>query len=224
MDGVVSPRTAHRDRPARRCRVLNLEACGPGTPTPIRFSKETSQLDDSTATNAHAGALRRAIQARAHRRAIQQVRTPASPPRQPHAQRVNILPRCWRPASIFRHQGHGRQCRACLQSRRAAELKEVIGDLDVPVIVGGCASFSTALHLMRTAPGLLVGVGPARPAPPGVVLGVGVPMATAIADAAGARMRYLTSPAVATAHPSPTAGCVPAVTSPRPSSAAPMRS
>jgi IMP dehydrogenase len=71
-------------------------------------------------------------------------------------------------------------------------LKKFISDLDVPVIVGGCASYSTALHLMRTgAAGLLVGIGPGRSSGISDVLGVGVPMATAIADAAGARMRYL---------------------------------
>ena len=63
--------------------------------------------------------------------------------------------------------------------------------LTSPVIVG-LASFSTALHLMRTgAAGLLVGVGPGHACTTRGVLGVGVPMATAIADAAGARMRYL---------------------------------
>ncbi|WP_239333010.1 GuaB3 family IMP dehydrogenase-related protein [Frankia sp. CiP3] len=71
-------------------------------------------------------------------------------------------------------------------------LKRFIGELDVPVLVGGCASFSTALHLMRTgAAGVIVGVGPGGADTTRAVLGVGVPMATAIADAAGARMRYL---------------------------------
>jgi len=71
-------------------------------------------------------------------------------------------------------------------------LKKFIAELDVPVIVGGCASFSTALHLMRTgAAGLLIGVGPGQACTTRGVLGVGVPMATAIADAAGARARYL---------------------------------
>src|SRR6202050_3106200 len=40
-------------------------------------------------------------------------------------------------------------------------LKEFMPRLDVPVVVGGCASYHTALHLMRTgAAGVLVGVGP----------------------------------------------------------------
>jgi len=71
-------------------------------------------------------------------------------------------------------------------------LKEYIADCDAPVIVGGVASYSTALHLMRTgAVGVLVGVGPGAACTTRGVLGVGVPQATAIADAAGARIRYL---------------------------------
>ncbi len=71
-------------------------------------------------------------------------------------------------------------------------LKEFIAECEVPVIVGGCASYSTALHLMRTgAVGVLVGVGPGAACTTRGVLGIGVPQATAIADAAGARIRYL---------------------------------
>jgi len=71
-------------------------------------------------------------------------------------------------------------------------LKRFIAELPVPVIVGGCASYSTALHLMRTgAVGVLVGVGPGAACTTRQVIGVGVPQATAIADAAGARMQHL---------------------------------
>jgi IMP dehydrogenase len=71
-------------------------------------------------------------------------------------------------------------------------LKQFIADCDAPVIVGGCASYSTALHLMRTgAAAVLVGVGPGAACTTRGVLGVGVPQATAIADAAGARIRHL---------------------------------
>jgi len=71
-------------------------------------------------------------------------------------------------------------------------LKEFIRNFDLPVIVGGVASYSTALHLMRTgAVGVLVGVGPGAACTTRGVLGIGVPQATAIADAAGARMRHL---------------------------------
>ena len=71
-------------------------------------------------------------------------------------------------------------------------LKRFIAELPVPVIVGGCASYQTALHLMRTgAVGVLVGVGPGAACTTRQVLGVGVPQATAIADAAGARMQHV---------------------------------
>ena len=72
------------------------------------------------------------------------------------------------------------------------DLYQFIADIEMPVIVGGCASYSTALHLMRTgAVGVLVGVGPGAACTTRGVLGIGVPQATAIADAAGARIRYL---------------------------------
>ena len=71
-------------------------------------------------------------------------------------------------------------------------LKEFIADLDLPVIVGGCTNFQTALHLMRTgAAGVIVGIGGDEWSTTDRVLGIRVPMATAIADAAEARRAYL---------------------------------
>ncbi len=57
-------------------------------------------------------------------------------------------------------------------------LKEFIYELDVPVIVGGCATYQAALHLMRTgAAGVLVGFGGGAAHTTRTVLGVAVPMA-----------------------------------------------
>jgi IMP dehydrogenase len=71
-------------------------------------------------------------------------------------------------------------------------LKRFVRELDIPVIVGGCASYQAALHLMRTgAAGILVGVGPGHACTTRGVLGIGIPQATAIADARAARMRHL---------------------------------
>jgi IMP dehydrogenase len=71
-------------------------------------------------------------------------------------------------------------------------LKQFIYELDVPVIVGGCATYTAALHLMRTgAAGVLVGFGGGSGHTTHAVLGVAVPMATAIADVAAARRDYL---------------------------------
>jgi IMP dehydrogenase len=71
-------------------------------------------------------------------------------------------------------------------------LKTFIRDYPLPVVVGGCASYQSGLHLMRTgAAGVLVGVGPGHACTTRGVLGIGVPQATAIADARAARMRHL---------------------------------
>jgi IMP dehydrogenase len=75
---------------------------------------------------------------------------------------------------------------------QALNLKEFIASLPIPVIVGGCASYQTALHLMRTgAAAVLVGVGPGAACTTRGVLGVGVPQATAISDATAARVQHL---------------------------------
>ena len=71
-------------------------------------------------------------------------------------------------------------------------LKEFVREMPVPVVLGGCASYSTALHLMRTgASGVLVGVGPGAACTTRGVLGIGVPQATAIADVAAARSQHM---------------------------------
>ncbi len=78
------------------------------------------------------------------------------------------------------------------KSEEPLNLKRFIRELEIPVVVGGCASYQAALHLMRTgAVGVLVGVGPGNACTTRAVLGLGVPQATAIADAAAARMRHL---------------------------------
>src|SRR2546430_3163975 len=65
-------------------------------------------------------------------------------------------------------------------------LKEFIAELPVPCMVGGCASYSTGLHLMRTgAVGVLVGVGPGAACTTPGGLGIGVPQAAAIARVSG---------------------------------------
>jgi len=74
----------------------------------------------------------------------------------------------------------------------ALNLKDFIADLDVPVVVGGAADYQTALHLMRTgAAGVIVGVGADSWSTADAVMGIRVPLASAIADAAAARRDYL---------------------------------
>lgn len=71
-------------------------------------------------------------------------------------------------------------------------LKKFIYELDVPVIVGGASTYTAALHLMRTgAAGVLVGFGGGAASTTRATLGIQAPMATAVADVAGARRDYL---------------------------------
>ena len=128
MDGVVSPRTAIEIGRLGGVGVLNLEGLWTRYADPDPILEEISHARRRHRHQADAGALRRADQARAHRRA-----DPADQGRrrhhrrQPHpAARQAVLPggarRGRRPV---RHPGHGRQRRARLQPRRAAEPQEV---------------------------------------------------------------------------------------------------
>jgi IMP dehydrogenase len=85
-------------------------------------------------------------------------------------------------------------------------LKKFIREFDVPIIVGGCASYSTALHLMRTAACSASACRrpPPSPTPP-------------------ARASVTSTRPACTCTSSPTAGCARAATSPRRSRAAPTR-
>jgi IMP dehydrogenase len=79
------------------------------------------------------------------------------------------------------------------QDGEPLNLKTFISELDIPVVAGGVLDHRTALHLMRTgAAGVIVGYGStAGVTTSDEVLGISVPMATAIADAAAARREYL---------------------------------
>ena len=71
-------------------------------------------------------------------------------------------------------------------------LKRFIYELDVPVIVGGAATYTASLHLMRTgAAGVLVGFGGGAAATTRRTLGIHAPMATALADVHAARRDYM---------------------------------
>jgi len=77
-------------------------------------------------------------------------------------------------------------------SGHVLNLKEFVKEVPIPVVLGGCASYSTGLHLMRAgAAGVLVGVGPGAACTTRGVLGIGVPQATAIADVAAARNQHM---------------------------------
>ena len=72
------------------------------------------------------------------------------------------------------------------------DLREFTARYDIPVVVGGVASAKSASHLMRTgAVGILVGMGRSSVSTTDAALGIGIPRATAIAEVAAVRNRYL---------------------------------
>ena len=111
------------------------------------------------------------------------------------------------------------------KNREPLNLLKVIRDFEMPVIVGGCASYQAALHLMRTgAVGVLVGRrARAMPAPPAACSGSACrrppPSPTPGPPACATSTRR-----ACTSTSSPTAAWAPGATSPRPSCAAPTRS
>ena len=77
-------------------------------------------------------------------------------------------------------------------NREPLNLKRFIFELDVPVIVGGVASYQAALHMMRTgAAGVLAGFGGGATSANRATIGVAVPMATTVASVAAARREYM---------------------------------
>ena len=64
--------------------------------------------------------------------------------------------------------------------------------MKIPVLIGNAVTYQVTIELMECGvAGVLIGVGPGAACTTRQVIGVGVPQATAIADAAGARMQHL---------------------------------
>lgn len=75
---------------------------------------------------------------------------------------------------------------------KTLDLNKFCKDIKVPVIVGNCCTYEVALELMETGvAAILVGIGPGAACTSRGVLGIGVPMATSIADCAAARDAYM---------------------------------
>ena len=196
MDSVVSPPHRHHDGPARRPRRARPR----GPLDPLRGPRAAARRDPQprarAGDRAHAGAVRRADQARArHARGSPRSARRASP--SPAPSRRSARRSCTRPSSRPASTCSSSAARRSRPStsRRSSEplnLKKFIYELDVPVIVGGAATYTAALHLMRTgAAGVLVGFGGGAASTTRATLGIHAPMATAVADVAGARRDYL---------------------------------
>jgi IMP dehydrogenase len=195
MDGVVSPRTAIEIGRLGGLGVLNLEGLWTRYEDPEPILEEIAGLDDTTATKRMQELYAEPIREDLIRARIAEIKaagvvTAASLTPQKTVRFYETVLESG--VDLFVIQGTVVSAEHVSTRGEPLNLKKFIADLDVPVIVGGCATYQAALHLMRTgAAGLLVGVGPGQACTTRGVLGVGVPMATAIADAAGARRDYL---------------------------------
>ncbi|MCH7581287.1 MAG: GuaB3 family IMP dehydrogenase-related protein [Acidobacteria bacterium] len=195
MDSAISPDTAIRIGRMGGLAVLNLEGLWTRYEDPTPYFEEIAELPDEKATR------------RMQEIYLQPVNTELIGQRVAELKAAGIVTAAsltpqrvdhWAPLAleagldILVIQGTVVSAEHVSSRVEPLNLKEYIADCEVPVIVGGVASYSTSLHLMRTgAIGVLVGVGPGAACTTRGVLGVGVPQATAIADAAGARIRYL---------------------------------
>jgi IMP dehydrogenase len=95
-------------------------------------------------------------------------------------------------ADVLVVQGTVLTARHVSRSYRQLSFRELTKALDIPVVVGNCVDYATALELMDTGiKGLLVGVGPGAACTTRAVLGVGVPQVTATSDCAAARDDHL---------------------------------
>lgn len=91
-------------------------------------------------------------------------------------------------ADVFVVQGTVLTARHISKAYKQLSFRELTQSLDIPVVVGNCVDYATALELMDTGiKGLLVGVGPGAACTTRAVLGVGVPQVTATSDCAAAR-------------------------------------
>ncbi len=195
MDGVVSPASAIEVGRLGGLAVLNLEGLWTRYEDADAVLSEIAELDNEKATHRMQEIYQEPIKEELIYKRIREIKDAgvhASASLTP--QRVERYHKIALEAEldILVIQGTVVSAEHVSTRTEPLNLKRFISTYEIPVIVGGCASYSTALHLMRTgAIGVLVGVGPGAACTTRGVLGIGVPQATAIADAAGARIRHL---------------------------------
>jgi IMP dehydrogenase len=195
MDGVVSPATAIEIGRLGGVGVLNLEGLWTRYDDPEPLFEEIANLEPEKATARMQQIYSEPMKPELITQRIREIKdtgvmsAASLTPQRTEAYAKAILEA---ELDLFVIQGTVVSAEHVSKTVEPLNLKKFIREFDVPVIVGGCASYQAALHLMRTgAVGVLVGVGPGHACTTRGVLGLGVPQATAIADAAGARMRHL---------------------------------
>ena len=195
MDSAVSPRTAIEVGRLGGLAVLNLEGLWTRYEDPMPVYAEIAAAPADEATRVIQKVYQEPIKADLVGRRVEEVKAggviAAASLTPQHVERYHELA-IKAGLDILVIQGTVVSAEHVSTRTEPLDLFRFIGSSEVPIIVGGCASYSGALHLMRTgAVGVLVGVGPGAACTSRGVLGIGVPQATAIADAAGARSRYL---------------------------------
>jgi IMP dehydrogenase len=195
MDSVMSPETAIALGRMGGLGVLNLEGIWTRYADPVLILAEVAGLQGVEATRRMQEIYAAPIRAELITERLHQIREAGvtvagslSP------QRTQEFAKCVVDAGVDMFVIRGTTVSAEHVSSQAEplNLKEFIYELDVPVIVGGCATYQAALHLMRTgAAGVLVGFGGGAAHTTRTVLGIAVPMASAVADVAAARRDYL---------------------------------
>ncbi|MCW2997498.1 MAG: GuaB3 family dehydrogenase-related protein [Solirubrobacterales bacterium] len=195
MDGVVSPRTAATLGKLGGLGVLNLEGIFTRYENAEEELERIAQLPKDVATREMQAIYQEPIKPELITQRIREIKeqgvvTAASLTPQRVAQYYELALEAG--LDILVIQGTVVSAEHVSMTSEALNLKEFIREVGIPVVAGGCASYHTGLHLMRTgAAGVLVGVGPGAACTTRGVLGVGVPQATAIADVAGARSTHM---------------------------------
>jgi IMP dehydrogenase len=195
MDSVVSPATAIEIGKLGGLGVLDLEGLWTRYDNPEKLLEEISKLDDDQATRRMQEIYSEPIKPELIRDRIAQIRDGGvvvagalSPQRT--AQFSDSVLKAG--VDLFVIRGTTVSAEHVAKDGESLNLKKFIYELDVPVIVGGVANYTAALHLMRTgAAGVLVGFGGGAASTTRTVLGIQAPMATAVADVAGARRDYM---------------------------------
>jgi IMP dehydrogenase len=195
MDGVVSPATAIEIGRLGGVGVLNLEGLWTRYEDPESLFEEISKLDVEKATARMQQIYMEPIKPELVTQRIREINAAGvTSCASVTPQRTESLAKAILDAELdlLVIQGTVVSAEHVSKTVEPLNLKKFVREIDIPVIVGGCASYQAALHLMRTgAAGVLVGVGPGHACTTRAVLGLGVPQATAIADARAARMRHL---------------------------------
>ena len=195
MDGVVSPRTAIAIGRLGGLGVLNLEGLFTRYEEPERELDRIVSFPAAEATRRMQEVYARPVEPELIKARIREIKAAgvlAAGSLTPQRVRDHYRVALDAGLDVLVIQGTVVSAEHVSSNGQALNLKQFIADLPIPGIVGGCASYQTALHLMRTgAAGVLVGVGPGAACTTRGVLGVGVPQATAIADAAAARAQHL---------------------------------